>query len=120
MRHRCNTPSKAEYKYYGGRGIKVSKEWDSFETFFRDMGEPPEGTSLDRIDPNGNYERTNCRWADTTLQRRNRRCVVLDMQKASEIRELLLGGHSLRALGRKYGVTPQAIAAVRDFRIWKP
>jgi len=73
MRGRCNN-SKAQYfKHYGGRGIKVSEDWDTFESFLRDMGERPPNKSLDRIDVNGNYEKSNCRWADAKTQARNRR-----------------------------------------------
>ena len=60
-------------KNYGGRGITCDSDWLLFENFLRDMGEAPDGFSLDRIDVNGNYHKGNCRWADRSLQSFNKR-----------------------------------------------
>ncbi len=76
MRRRCNTPTHINFANYGGRGIKVCERWSKFENFLADMGERPEGATLDRIDQNGNYEPTNCRWADAKTQSANRRTAV--------------------------------------------
>ncbi len=63
MKQRCNNPSYDHYERYGGRGITYSKEWEEFEKFYEDMGEPPsEKYQLDRINNDGNYCKENCRW----------------------------------------------------------
>lgn len=73
MKNRCQNYGTPGWENYGGRGITVCEEWQSFEPFYESMGECPPDHSLDRIDVNGNYEPGNCRWADKYTQASNKR-----------------------------------------------
>ena len=87
MKQRCTNKNFEEFYNYGGRGISVCKRWsESFVSFYQDMGACPEGFSLDRIDVNGNYEPSNCRWASVKTQNLNKRNTVyvdFDGERAS-------------------------------------
>lgn len=73
MLQRCRNPRHKAYKYYGGRGIKASRRWNKFKNFLADMGDRPVGLTLDRVFNDGNYERSNCRWATRQQQATNRK-----------------------------------------------
>lgn len=73
MKQRCGNPNNTNYRKYGARGISYDPEWKPFAKFLADMGQRPEGMSLDRIDTLGNYCKENCRWADKYQQAENQR-----------------------------------------------
>jgi len=73
MHDRCRNPRNKDYKHYGALGVQVCERWAKFENFIADMGPRPDGLTLERNDPAGNYEPSNCRWATWAEQQRNKR-----------------------------------------------
>jgi len=102
MRQRCENTNDADYYNYGGRGIKVCDEWQSYETFLSDMGEQPKGLSIDRINGNLGYNKDNCRWATDEQQANNtRRNIYIEhngrkQSIAQWSRELRVPNHKVR------------------------
>jgi len=73
MKSRCQNKNHHKYKIYGAIGISISQEWQVFENFLKDMGECPAGYQLDRVNPDKNYCKENCRWVNTLIQGYNKR-----------------------------------------------
>jgi len=121
MLNRCDTtkPYVANFSRYGGRGITVCEQWKEFSRFLGDLGECPDGMSLDRIDSEGNYELNNCRWATIRQQSENRSTTKLGQSLAKEIREKYALGESQRDLAKEYGVTQGAISLVVTGKVWR-
>lgn len=119
IKQRC---SDLDNKDYGGRGIKVCKEWLEYISFkkwslqngYRD------NLQIDRIDNDGNYEPSNCRWVTRIENNRNKRNTKLTMKKAKEIKKLYKeGSNSQRELGKLFGVTQTMIKEICLNRQWR-
>lgn len=119
MKRRCYGVNSLGYSYYGAKGITVCDRWiGSYENFLQDMGRKPSPEhSLDRIDNDGNYEPTNCRWATKAQQARNSSNCVLNEGMAAEIRELFKT-MSAREISEKLNVSNSAVNNVLCGKTW--
>lgn len=124
MIDRCTNSLSTSFKNYGGRGIQVCQQWQrsgdwgdmsGFHNFVKDMGDRPHGTSLDRIDNNGNYEPGNCRWATDEQQANNKRTNVYvtigdtTMTFTEWARYLDVPDYKFDAPIKKYGIDPVVV-----------
>lgn len=120
MLERCSNANHVRYDIYGGRGIAVCDRWrQSFDNFLADMGERPEGTSIDRIDSNVGYQPGNCRWATHTEQSRNRNYVKLTLDLAHEIHGRHEHGETKASIARRMGIGETTVSNVLAGRTWK-
>jgi hypothetical protein len=108
MCQRCLNVKKDNYRHYGGRGITVCARWlhgedgkSGFECFLEDMGPRPDGHEIDRIDNNGDYEPSNCRWATRSMQLNNKR----NNNRVTMAGEI----HTVTEWCRDLGVTPNVL-----------
>jgi hypothetical protein len=107
------------YERYGKAGVTVCERWQTFENFLADMGERPEGTTLERIDGTRGYEPGNCRWATKSEQARNRKSTVLTPELVAEGLDLHEDGMSYAEIGRYLGVRAGTIRAAIVGRTWQ-
>jgi hypothetical protein len=86
MWKRCTKTDNISYKNYGGRGITVTPDWKDFETFYADMGDRPEGMSLDRVNGAEPYSKENCKWSNRMEQNQNKRnCHIITIDDAAYV-----------------------------------
>lgn len=105
IRRRCNSPSYHNYPRYGGRGIKVCARWDNFENFLADMGpKPTPKHTIERINNDGDYEPSNCKWATQLEQNRNRSCSY-SAEDDQKIRDAIAEGLNFTQIASRLGKT---------------
>lgn len=123
MLQRCRDKNCKDYLRYGGRGIKVCKEWEDNVDVFTKWSYAngyKEGLTIDRIDNNGNYEPGNCCFISAAGNIRHRSTTVLDVDKVSRIKSLLLDGkNSDREIGEMFGVSRLTISSIKHGQAWK-
>ena len=122
MRDRCNRKSNQDYKYYGGKGIIVEDIWIDYLEFKKwsilNSYEPNKNLQIDRLDSNKNYSPDNCRWVDAKTNQRNRDCIILNEEKANEIRTLIYSGLDDIEISKMYKVHKDTIRDIRTGRTW--
>lgn len=110
MTDRCGNPNNTAYAHYGAKGIAVCHRWSDFSAFLADMGERPEGMTLDRIDGSKGYSKDNCRWASAKEQAENRkRCGPIPRLSGEDIAlmcRIRAQGISWAEIGAQFGVHP--------------
>ncbi len=124
MIDRCTNPASRSFIDYGAKGIRVCPRWthpeDGFPNFFQDVGERPEGCSLDRIHNDEGYYPGNVRWASKATQARNRANVKLTVEAVGQIKARLLAGVTggVKALAAEFGVSTGIISTIKSGKCW--
>ena len=121
MVSRCYKEKSNAFQLYGGRGIKVCKSWKDDVNAFKEWAINngyKEGLTIDRIDNNGNYEPSNCRWISLKENSRNRRKSKLDKQKVEEIINLIKNGEKNKDIAKMFGVDASLISKIKGRKIW--
>ena len=119
MLARCRYTGRDNADRYAGKGITVCESWSDFNNFLSDMGERPDGKTLDRKDSNKGYGPENCRWATPTEQARNTRKNVLTFETAVEVAKLRLSGVSCPSIAKQFGISESLPREIVKGRCWK-
>lgn len=129
MKQRCENPKCKDYPLYGGRGISVCEDWLDYSKFLQDMGEAPDGLTLDRINPDLGYCKENCRWATRKEQTNNRREFKQEGRKGelsstskltkSQVEQIKsMTGISQREIAVLFGVSQSNVSMIRSGKTW--
>lgn len=119
MRKRCLNPNDTAYRFYGARGVRVCDRWNSYrKNFLADMGECPDGLTLERVDVAGNYEPGNCKWATWTEQHRNKRTSVLTESIVGQIKRRLADGQRPCEVAKELVVSAASVSAIANGKQW--
>jgi hypothetical protein len=119
MWRRCTNPADPSYASYVGRGITIDPKWRSFDAFLSEMGARPTDTSIDRIDNNGPYTSSNCRWATIAQQQRNTRKTRITMDIARDVRRCATEGIPQSQIAVKHGLSIQHVSKIVTGKIWQ-
>jgi hypothetical protein len=117
MRRRVRSPRGKKEKCY--KNLSIQTSWNDFEVFLKEMGLPKLNESIDRIDNSLGYSKENCRWADATIQSRNRKCVKLNIDAVKQIKQEYFETKTTQQnLAIKYGVSQHMISCVVRNKFW--
>lgn len=120
MMRRCHDPKNGGYKGYGGRGISVCKEWHTFRGFLLSFPpRPSKEYQIDRIDVNGNYEPSNCRWVSRSINATYNKRNTLQEYEVKEIKTFLARGISIRKIAKFYDIGVHRIRGILNGKTYK-
>lgn len=119
MLNRCTKPDDSAYPNYGGRGITVCDRWHDVENFVADMGQPPKGLTLERVDNDGGYNPENCKWATRSEQARNKRNTKITWDKVAEARMMYENGIPTTKIAEVFGYSVGGMCNIVNNRTWQ-
>ena len=123
MRDRCNRPTNQDFIYYGAKGVKVCEQWNEYLEFKKwsllNGYETFKNLQIDRIDADKDYSPDNCRWVTPKVNQRNRDLVILNEEKALEIRKLLQKGLTCTEIAKLYKVHRDTIGDIKRNKTWQ-